>query len=123
MLAHRRSERHPVPEGLSRVCQTATGTLLHIPTNRRIESCRAHNGVFACCGVLSSRVRAVGGGSGLFQGCSSVVGRCLCWVCRFKARRRWRSIEIPGASSRRRCPNLGRGQVVAAPWSRVVAKT
>ena len=31
--------------------------------------------------------------------CSSVVGRCLCWSCRFKARRRWRSIEIPGASA------------------------
>ena len=35
-------------------------------------------GVFACCGVLSSRVRGVGGIFGLFQGCSgvfSVVGR------------------------------------------------
>ena len=36
---------------------------------------RPHNVVFACWGVLGSRVRDVGGGSGLFQGCSGVFGR------------------------------------------------
>ena len=47
---------------------------------RRFESYRFRAGVFACYGLLSSRVRGFGGGSGLFQGCSAGAWGCVAVV-------------------------------------------
>ena len=52
---------------------------------------RPHRGVFACWGLLGSRVRGVGGGSDLFSGCSGWDWPVFGGVCQ------WLRVVLPAA--------------------------